>query len=166
MSDLTKEQIVLKNMEKAAKSPLRFGVMDMYYFPQSQVSLEEEIKELKQKTTLYDRIHLILWIAGRYGTYDEHNRKQCHGGARRSLFDIKRIYEYYFGEVNVFDIMRVLYQLAVKEKKIYTMSCWTTQKLVFWTHRNDGGTERRITAKREVGVPVKDWENIGLTEVQ
>jgi hypothetical protein len=172
--DMTGEEIVLNRMKKKAKSPLHFKEPAYenyrYYYDSReyfnrqmakwQMAKFNECKSnLEKAITVHDRVNEILLFSHSFPTYSNRNRLQCNQGARRSAQDIWRTYIYYFGDIDIFSIMRELYKLAIREKKFSTFRCCTVRKQVFWYERNPSCFE--VYNKADLGVPLKEWENIG-----
>jgi hypothetical protein len=167
---MTNEETVLSRIENnrfLGKSKLHFvePEKESYYWePEYKLEMErfnERLSRLKSASTVKDRVFAI--ISMRFKTYDERNRYQCRSGARRSTLDIWRIYKYYFDEVDVFTIMRALYELTIGERMVSTYRCPTVRKRVFWLYREYGNIDR--TVKAELGVSIDEWQNIGLNNV-
>ena len=101
-----------------------------------------------------------------YPTYSIKNRFQCKPNARRSAVDIWRIYKNYFGDIDIFSIMRALYELVYIDWVLSTIRCCTVRKQVFWIPAMEGFYGRIIkdNLNSELGVNIKEWKNIGLEE--
>lgn len=151
---MTNEEIVLKRLSKRGRSPLRFGGVNGI-----SENITNMINHLKNKKSVYDRVYEILRLSRYLQTYDSHNKFQCYGSARRSAQDIWRIYKYYFGDIDIFAIMRVLYYL-VHEENLSCTRCCTINKLVFYFENYKLVQEN---LKGDLGVPLKFWKNIGLS---
>jgi hypothetical protein len=168
---MTNEQVVLdkiNNNRFLGKSKLHFvePSNEDYYF---RFEYENELRKynerlagLKSTSTVKDRVNAIINF--KFKTYDERNRYQCHANARRSTLDIWRIYKYYFDEVDVFTIMRALYELTIKERLVSTYRCSTVRKRVFWPYRDYGWIDKYVGA--ELGIGIDEWERIGLDNEQ
>lgn len=164
---MTNEEIVLSKLNGnrfLGKNPLHFDVQpenQIFYFSHQDYenykkNFEGALDKLKSLTEPIDRVRQITLM--KYNTYHFNNRFQCYGHARRSTCDIWRIYKYYFGDVDIFTIMRALYQLVVSED-LNTFRCPDIRKRVYW--RESYG-EKNIHVAAELGVPLSEWKNIGL----
>lgn len=164
---MTNEEIVLKRMEKKAKSPLHFGLQERYMYwndyeyRNAKSNFNAAINLIKQAKTVKDKVYAIILAGYKARTY-KNNSCQCKTGANRSAQDIYRIYKYYFPDENIdiFSIMRALYQLSIVDGKLGTYRCPTVRKQVFWIREYWGNLEYHN--KADLGVPLKEWENIGL----
>lgn len=58
-------------------------------------------------------------------------KQQTEQGHRRSLGDIFRVTRYYFPNVTVMQIFKILYNLVINEKYIRTSYCHATDKRMF-----------------------------------
>jgi hypothetical protein len=162
---MTNEEIVLKRLERKAKTPLHFKEPRGYdywlneQFVSAKIRFTKEINELKETKTVEDRVYAIFKVGNHTPTV-KGNVTQCHAGANRSAQDIWRIYKYYFGGIDIFSIMRALYQLSVVYRKLNGFRCSTVQKQVFWLSNMGGDLE--TNDKADLGVALKNWEKIGL----
>jgi hypothetical protein len=92
--------------------------------------------------------------------YPNCNRKQCRDGARRSAGDIYRIAKYYDPDIDIFSVMRILYNMATSDK-VSSGYCSTIHKRVF--HRSEYGIYLSGTCiTDELSLVLKNWKNIGL----
>lgn len=163
---MTNEEIVLKRMEIKTKSPIHFGIpkyenwWDKDYFFQERMLLERSEDDLKIIDDEYSRVFELIRIANKYSTYHSNGKFQCHAGSNRSAQDIYRLYENYFGNADIFNIMRQLYKIAIIDKKVSTFRCCTVRKQVFFFDTYPLITE--TWWKADLGVPLREWENIGL----
>lgn len=160
------EEIVLDKLNNnrfLGKNPIHFDTGESRYYWDSleyeryKDRLEVDINALKGFTEILDRVRKITKM--HYNTYHENGRFQCNSSARRSTVDIWRIYKYYFGDIDLFSIMRALYQLVVDED-LNTYRCPDIRKRVYW--RDSYGRVKNLDVKAELGVPLSEWENIGL----
>ena len=171
---MTNEEIVLERLKNPflGKYPIHFDATNnLYYFhyvnslDNYKQMLKDDIDILKSETSVKDRVYKILSMY-RYPTYSIKNRFQCKPNARRSTADIWRIYKNYFGDTDIFSIMRALYELVYIDRKLSTIKCCTVRKQVFWIPEMEGyGRTIRDYLNSELGVNLKEWENIGLKEV-
>ncbi len=175
---MTNEEIVLDRLNNRwlGKSPIQFKPQLLFYtyFCSSEKekesaqkrfekSFDKDIEDLKSKITIEDRVIKILEMWG-YQTYIK-NRFQCKASSRRSAPDIWRIYRNYFGEIDIFSIMRVLYELSIVDRKLSTTKCNNVRKQVFWIPSMEGGNlYQELNSISELGVNIREWKNIGLKE--
>lgn len=153
------KQIVLDMIRGQDKSKLHFVDADYYDDPEEdQEILKEEIKQLKNLSSIDDKVLKIVELAGDYATFDTNNRFQCRAGAYRSAIDIWRIYNNYFRPVTLFLIMRTLYKLVIEESCVETSFCRDIHKQVFTC----GGDYNDIFVINELGVRFAEWRTIGL----
>ena len=160
---MTNEEIVLSNINNRTKN-MRFMFLhprkDNYPFGRIHEEQLEKynnfIKDLKSTADIKSRVHKII-IYGK-ATFYETGRLQCKSGARRSTLDIWKIYKFYFGDIDIFSIMRVLYDL-VKNGNVNTYRCPNIRKRVYWI---DIWKYKDYDVLAELGVALKEWENIGL----
>lgn len=154
---MTNEEIVKEKLEKLPSSPIYFQA------DWNRITFQNRIRDLRESKSVRDRIAKIMELSVEYESYIG-NRFQCGRGRRRSAHDIWRIYENYFGETDIFVIMRELYNLTVKEKLFNTIRCSTICKRVFWYKSRDVFSVREYEpwAKAELGVKFTEWKNIGL----
>lgn len=170
---MTNEEIVLDRLSRLAVSPLHFDLGTGYYYGDAMITrkgLEHDIENLKSKISIEERVLEILSLY-RYPTYEQNKSFQCKSRARRSVQDIWRIYKNYFGDIDIFPIMRALYTLSKGvNKKLNSIHCCTVRKQVFWVHGMEnsyyGDDIHTVTdrAKSHLGVPLRQWRNIGLKE--
>lgn len=169
---MTNEEIVLEKLNNnkfLGKSPIHFDaiITSDSWWTETEKSFyletfNKKIQGLKSLESVLDRVREIINISKGYRTYNRYNNFQCYAGARRSTTDIWRIYKYYFGEIDIFSIMRALYQLVTKED-LRTYRCSTIRKRVFWKERWGA---KDLNVKAELGVPLSEWENIGINYEQ
>lgn len=167
---MTNEEIVLSNINTRTKN-MRFKFLPpnrVDYFDgrsyEGQLELYNDfIKDLKETPDVKSRVYKIM----KYGrtTYYETGRYQCHSGARRSTLDIWKIYKFYFGDIDVFSIMRVLYELVKTDPDLNTYRCPNIRKRVFWFY-SGYFKEKDMNVRAELGVPMSEWEHIGENYVQ
>jgi len=171
---MTNEEIVLTRLKKVAQSPIYFkrmgGILEytggctcdtcakMYekYLQDYDFFYEKMVNS----SSVYDRVWNIIVLTYKTPTFCR-NRKQCRKGANRSVQDIWRIYKNYFEDIDIFSIMRVMYQLSVVERKLGTYRCPAVRKRVFWKNNFDR-LDININTKADLGVALKDWKYIGL----
>jgi len=120
---MTNEEIIKNRMAKKPKGKL--------HFKNGDVSFIALVRELRRTVNPQQRILKILGIGDRYITNNKYNNYQCRSGANRSLEDICRLYNYYFGDYDIFEIMRSLHKL-VRDKNLATDVCSVIKKQVFW----------------------------------
>ncbi len=168
---MNNEEIVLKRLENKAQGELHFKetinkddyctCSDCIYRYNEAVNLIKNMKtNLASKTTVKDRVYEIMLIGRKVITLNSRNRFQCKRGANRSAQDIWRIYRYYFGDIDIFSIMRALYQLSKVDRKLNGYRCPNVRKQVFWLVGNGGQLEDH--KKADLGVALKDWKDIGI----
>lgn len=111
---------------------------------------------------LSSRVEFICLASRFYITVSAiNNRFQCTSNASRSCNDIYRIYKHYFDaenpRVELVDIMRELYYLAVSDKTLGSQYCRNVKKYVFWN--NDDTIRRVYDTQRscETGIPFILW---------
>lgn len=165
---MTNEEIVLNKLSsgRLGKTPLKFSIpsrenynyFDDTFYDNFKFRFDEEIKDFMELKGVNNRILGIIKLSEHYRTYYENGRFQCSANSRRSTVDIWRIYKYYFGDIDIFSIMRALYYV-VKCKNVNTYRCPDIRKRVFW---KDDYIEKDVIPAAELGVPFKEWENIGL----
>lgn len=163
---MTNEEIVLYRLSKKALSPLHFvepNKGDYCYYNNYDNDLKLfklNMESLKNGSTkVIDRVYTLITLGNKYRTYTKYNKFQCNRGARRSAQDLLRLYINYFGEIDIFSIMRVLYKLSVVERRLNSYRCPNVRKQVFWI-RDYNCLE--TNHKADLGVPLKDWQEIGL----
>lgn len=122
-------------------------------------SLVNDIKNLSSIKTISDRVLKIIRMCAKYITVTDNNVYQCRAGANRSSADIWRIYNYYFGPVSLFYILRILYKL-VTNHDIGMLYCYDIHKLVFYD--DDCHDDDAKFCDNELGVPLSEWETIGI----
>lgn len=160
---MTNEEIVLDSIKFKVKnrklSPLKFKNYSPYFN-----DFDRCISILKNLESKEDRILEIVKLASLFfGTvYYKGESYQCRIGARRSVLDIMRIYKFYFEDIELFTVMRILNEL-VKKEKISTMRCWTVRKQVFWIDHGYYSAQNNYSGyeNTELGIKFKDWETIG-----
>lgn len=163
---LTDEERVLKRLKNMAKSTLRFKEPVIQDYGELlrvdyNIALEvfhEDMKHLMSCKTVKSRVLAIFEMCSDNSTY-QNNKFQCKGGARRSAHDIWRIYRNYFGEIDIFPIMRAMYDLTYNENKLGCHFCGYVRKQVFWL---GGGIINDDYLRADIGVAFKNWEKIGL----
>lgn len=162
---MTNEEIVLSKLNNnrfLGNKPIHFDIeKNGYWFSeidkQSYVNeFKRKIDVLKSQTSIVDRVRKITHMS--YNTYHENGKYQCRAGARRSTCDIWRIYKYYFGDIDIFSIMRALYKL-VYDGELNTYRCPDVRKRVYW---HDSWRTRNLDEKAELGIPMTEWKDIGL----
>lgn len=163
---MTNEEIVLNRLESKAKSLLHFKEPDRFtYYYESDFTarkneFDELIKSMDGVETVKDRVYLLFQLGKNARTFRK-NTLQCRIGANRSAQDIWRLYRYYFGEVDIFSIMRALYELSITDKKLGSYRCPTVRKQVFWL---DNFPIPETHSKADLGVPLSEWKDIGLNQ--
>jgi hypothetical protein len=171
---MTNEEIVLKKLENPflGKHPIYYKASEMYslgWFGLSkenyEMNLKKDLEDLESKPDVKSRVGKILSMYD-YPTYSVKNKFQCQPKARRSAVDIWRIYKNYFGEIDIFSIMRTLYEIVFVDKTVSTIKCPTVRRQVFWLPKMERWHDRQIEiySISELGVNIKEWENIGLKE--
>lgn len=163
---MTNEEIILEKISsvRVGKTPLKFSIGsrdDYWSLQQYQAStehLEEKIKYLKSIKDITMRVDEIIDLAESYKTYTEDGKFQCGACCRRSTVDIWRIYVHYFGETDIFSVMRALYDL-VMDNDLNTYRCPDIQKRVFWY--DEDNSEADLDVKAELGVEIREWKEIG-----
>lgn len=157
---MTNEEVIMARFAKKAKGDLHFRSNDW-----KGDNFLRNVRELRATKSVKDRVLKILLLAEIFNTNNKYNRFQCRFGANRSVEDICRLYHYYFGEFDLFEIMRSLYAL-VKDNKVATDRCTVIFKQVFWIN-DDSYREwehNDINVKADWGVPFKDWNKLGIKE--
>jgi hypothetical protein len=163
---MSNEEIVQERLEKHSTAPLKFGEprREDYYWDNDYIGrvdkFNKDLEILKNQNSVIERVKYIIKIGE--NTYHMNGRYQCHAYANRSARDIYRIYIYYFGEIDIFSILRALYKLAVEERYIQTYRCPTVRKQVFWLYERFASKALEIDNKADLGVPVREWKDIGL----
>jgi hypothetical protein len=137
-----------------------FGKSPLYF----RTFTDIENADLHSINDITERVYKIFTISKYSATLDSRGRYQCCGGANRSTGDVWRIYKYYFGDIDIFTIMRALYKL-VSDSRLGTFRCSTVRKRVFWLI-NGTYTCRNFDDPAEFGVPLRDWKDIGLSNDQ
>lgn len=161
---MTNEEIVLSNIsERKSRYRFLFKLMDRRYFccdmhyKEAVDSFQYDVDKVKNATTIEDRVLAILKCGK--STFFESGGYQCKSGARRSTLDIWAIYKYYFGQIDVFTIMRTLYKLVNTVPDLNTYRCPNIRKRVFWFY--EYRPTKDMDVKAELGVPMSEWEHIG-----
>lgn len=169
---MTNEEIILNKIatnNKLGSLPIMFrsGIpkKSLFYYNMDYIAMVEQqyekdmkkLETLKDNGNVLDRVNEITLIKS--PTYYTNGRFQCHGAARRSTIDIWRLYKYYFGDIDIFSIMRALFELVLNHK-LNTYRCPDIRKRVFW--RDSYGNTVDLQTPAELGVPFSEWKNIGL----
>lgn len=150
------EEIVKRHLRNRPLTPVKFR-------NEKGVSYGAPINKLLSITDKKARILYIFSINSNYPTYSHRNNYQCYAGARRSAQDIYRIYINYFNDIkDIFEIMRLLYQLAFIDRDLSCHYCDTVRKYVFWRAPVYGSTISDPNSTNDLGVPFSHWENIGI----
>lgn len=164
---MTNEQLVLNYLDKkwTGKSPLHFKEFERSAFGSLidwnnyKNRIDNCMRVLNdENSSVKDRVSAIIDHRGQ--TYDNRNRYQCHANARRSVVDIWRIYKYYCGDIDIFSIMRVLYEITITTK-LSTYRCPNVRKRVFWNDTFSLNGYKDLDVEAETGVPLTEWKNIG-----
>lgn len=171
---MTSEEIVLKRLKNPSlgKYPIHYKATADYglcWFGLSlenyEMNLKTDLDDLQSKTTVKDRVNKILTMYN-YSTYSIKNRFQCKPKSRRSVVDIWRIYKNYFEDIDIFPIMRTLYELVYIDRTLSTIKCSTVRKQVFWFPNMEHSEHIYIgnCQNSELRIKIRYWKNIGLNE--
>lgn len=155
---MTNEEIVLGSISNKIKyrklSALKFR-------DDGRINFNDDINHLKNLQSIDDRVYEIVCLCRRYITIHYKGENfQCRSGANRSAVDIMCIYKFYFGDIDLFTILRTLYRL-VSERRISTLKCSDIHKQVFWK-RGLGDNYSMYYETTEFGIKFDEWMNIGL----
>lgn len=155
------KQTVLRYLKGKATTPILLGQVSYdYSFNRFIVPVEIENKEIK------GNIYNLLYFSRKNDTFFVTNRKQCRRGALRSAQDLWRLYKYHFNkDMDLFSIMRAVYELLCTDKLISGHYCSVVRKFVFWTNRmGDGGHFYDYASLGDLGVPFKQWNNFEISQ--
>lgn len=127
---------------------------------------ESKVDEFNiEKHSVVDMVKRALFLTKAYSSYCDGDY-DCASGKMRSALDIWRHIKYYYPTIEIFDVMKALYELN-HNKDIYGHFCTDVGRRVFKLEYSSGGDHVQINmypyANRyfdEFELQWADWENI------
>lgn len=160
----TAEEKVLSYIATHDHKPLILSYM-LYNAWNQGVNLDGQVTPPQIDTLSLQRliVSIMREADNRRTLYLISKKPQCRAGARRSAFDIWRVAKTYNPNVDLFEVMRLMYSRSVSVH-YYRSYCYVVRKRVFdYNPFGDSHYQQDDESLDEFGLTFSQWRTIGVS---